>query len=101
MLHQLQFALLCYRLIVRSFHEVELTETRFNSWLAGLDFPQKNIPKSGQKLARNYCIDGLVCPKFGEKNAASASICAPPLLYYVLIVRSFHEVKVTEIDLTV
>ena len=49
MLHQLQFALLCYRLIVLSFHEVELIETRFNSWLVDLDFPQKNTPKSGQK----------------------------------------------------
>ena len=49
MLHQLQFALLYYRLIVQSFHEVELTETRFNSLLAGFDFPEKNTPKSGQK----------------------------------------------------
>ena len=36
MLHQLQFALLCYGLIVRSFHVVDFTETRFNSWLTGL-----------------------------------------------------------------
>ena len=44
-------------------------------------------------------MDGLVCLKFGEKNAASASICAPLLMYYLLIVRSFHEVEVTEIGL--